>query len=405
MKRSDLITPEGTKDLLYEECLNRRNVEAKLKNVFEAMGYSEVVTPGIEFFDVFSKKAGYIPQENLYKLTDTKGRLIVLRPDSTIPIARMVATRLKDKALPLRLFYNQTIYLNNPLLKGKSDEEVQIGIELIGSNSKKADLEVLSLAIQSLANYDKKNFRIEIGHIGFFTELLSKLDVSDDIGEEIRRLIELKNYPALNDLLDSIGDTKVTNALKQLPRLFGSVEVFDKAADLFMDDKIEEILNNLKDLYIKLENLGYNGRITVDLGIVNKVNYYTGVVFRGYLEGFGEAVLSGGRYDNLIKEFGLDIPAVGFAINVDAISKIIRKSGRMPEVKTPDVIVFGDEGYEILALNFSKELSEKYDVVINATEDSLEDTKKYAKLMGIKKICVVSDKISYLDLKDGDFNE
>ena len=405
MKRSDLITPEGTKDLLYEECLNRRNVEAKLKNVFEAMGYSEVVTPGIEFFDVFSKKAGYIPQENLYKLTDTKGRLIVLRPDSTIPIARMVATRLKDKALPLRLFYNQTIYLNNPLLKGKSDEEVQIGIELIGSNSKKADLEVLSLAIQSLANYDKKNFRIEIGHIGFFTELLSKLDVSDDIGEEIRRLIELKNYPALNDLLDSIGDTKVTNALKQLPRLFGSVEVFDKAADLFMDDKIEEILNNLKDLYIKLENLGYNGRITVDLGIVNKVNYYTGVVFRGYLEGFGEAVLSGGRYDNLIKEFGLDIPAVGFAINVDAISKIIRKSGRMPEVKTPDVIVFGDEGYEILALNFSKELSEKYDIVINATEDSLEDTKKYAKLMGIKKICVVSDKISYLDLKDGDFNE
>lgn len=405
MKRSDLITPEGTRDLIYEECLARRRVETKLKSMFESMGYSEVVTPGIEFYDVFSKKSSLISQEHLYKLTDTKGRLIVLRPDSTIPIARLCATRLKDNVMPLRLFYNQTIYLNNPLLKGKSDEEVQTGIELIGSDSKKADLEVLSLAISSLAAYDRNNFRIEIGDIGFFTELLSKLDVSDETGEEIRSLIEQKNYPALNDLLDSIGDNKVTYALKQLPRLFGSVEVFDVAAKLFMDDKISMILSNLKDVYMKLEQLGFNGRISVDLGIVSRVNYYTGIVFRGYLQGFGEAVLSGGRYNNLIKEFGENIPAIGFGINVDAISKVLRKSGRMPSAKTADIIVYGEKGYEIKAIRFSKELIENYGIIINSTEDTLENTIKYAKKVGINKICVVNDKISYIDAWDGEANE
>ena len=220
MKRFDLITPEGTKDLLFEECLARRDVEKNLRNIFKGMGYSEVVTPGIEFFDVFHKNSSYIPQEKLYKLSDTKGRLVALRPDSTIPIARMVATRLKEHTLPLRLFYNQT-------LSGRSDEVVQAGKELIGSNSKRADLEVLSIAIHALSTYDSKNFRFEIGDIGFFMELVSQLDVDDSVIEEIRRLIEVKNYPALNDLLDSIGDNKITRALKQLPSLlvgFGGFE-------------------------------------------------------------------------------------------------------------------------------------------------------------------------------------
>ncbi|MBQ7071682.1 MAG: ATP phosphoribosyltransferase regulatory subunit, partial [Ruminococcus sp.] len=159
MKRYDLITPEGTRDLLFEECKARREVENKLTGLFSGLGYSEVVTPGIEFYDVFSGSSRNFMQENLYKMTDSKGRLIVMRPDSTIPIARLVATRLKDAQLPLRLFYSQSVYQNNALLKGKTDENVMAGIELIGGrNSKRADYEVLCTAVTALSEFDRENF-------------------------------------------------------------------------------------------------------------------------------------------------------------------------------------------------------------------------------------------------------
>lgn len=405
MNRFDLITPEGTKDLLFDECQARREVENNLRNIFIGMGYSEVMTPGIEFFDVFNKISSYIPQESIYKLTDAKSRLIAIRPDSTIPIARMVATRLKDYALPLRLFYNQSIYSINPALSGRSDEEVQAGIELIGSSSKKADLEVLSLAIQALSSYDSKNFRIEIGDIGFFTELVSRLNVDSSVEEDIRRLIEVKNYPALNDFLDSIGENQITKALKQLPRLFGGVEVFEKASTLFSDEKIELILSDLKDLYNKLEMLGFNGKIAVDLGIVNRTNYYTGIVFRGYLQGYGETVLSGGRYDKLISEFGYDVPAIGFGINVDAVSSIIRKNNKSSNSPKTDIIVFGDKGYEMKALTVAQKLYNEGRKVENAVFETIEEVKEYVKLYLIKEICIVSENIEFINLQGGANNE
>ena len=177
MRRYDLITPEGTRDLLFEECLARRMVENKLTALFSSFGYSEVVTPGMEFYDVFLGTSRTFRQESLYKLTDTKNRLITLRPDNTIPIARLAATRLKEEALPLRLYYDQCVFENNALLKGRSDEIVQAGIELIGGeNTKRADYEVLCTAVEALACFNK-DFRLEIGHIGYFKELIKQLNI------------------------------------------------------------------------------------------------------------------------------------------------------------------------------------------------------------------------------------
>ena len=132
MRNYDLITPEGTKDMLFGECIIRRNIEQTLLRIFKSRGYSEMITPGLEFFDVFNLNSPYFPQENLYKLTDSKGRLLVMRPDSTMPIARVAATRLRDAMLPLKLCYNQTVYRTEPALKGRRDEIVQTGIEIIG---------------------------------------------------------------------------------------------------------------------------------------------------------------------------------------------------------------------------------------------------------------------------------
>ena len=114
LKRNDLLTPEGTRDLLFEECAAKRTIQERFTGIFESYGYSEVITPGLEFYDLFNGKVRYYPPETMYKLVDCKNRLMVLRPDNTMPIARLAATRLKEEPLPLKLFYNQSIFMVNP---------------------------------------------------------------------------------------------------------------------------------------------------------------------------------------------------------------------------------------------------------------------------------------------------
>ena len=389
MRNYDLITPEGTKDLLFGECIVRRNIENKLMGLFKSRGYSEMITPGLEFFDVFNLNSPYFPQENLYKLTDAKGRLLVMRPDSTMPIARVVATRLKDAVLPLKLCYDQTVYRTEPALKGRSDEIVQAGIELIGSELKIADLEVISTAVDSLKAMEMP-FSLEIGHIGIFRELVSKLDVSDHFKEKIRRRIETKNFPALNDLLDSLGSSPVIDALKKLPALFGGEEVFEKAEELMSDENITRQLEELRDIYRDAcEICGSDGEITVDLGLVNKTDYYTGLIIKGYLQGHGEEVISGGRYDKLISEFGYDVPAVGFAVNVNGIAKVIEKSGELPKIPAADVIVYAEKGCEAEAFKEAGKLRAQGLIVENALFDDLTSVREYAMERRIAKVVVI----------------
>lgn len=392
MKNYDLITPEGTKDLLFEECIIRRNTEASLHKIFRSRGYSEMITPGLEFYDVFNLNSRYFPQENLYKLTDSKGRLLVLRPDSTMPIARVVATRLKDATLPLKLYYNQTVYRTEPALKGRSDEIAQAGIELIGSELKIADLEVISTAVSSLKAFGMK-FSLELGHIGIFKELVKKLDVSNSVKEKIRKLIETKNFPALNDLLDSLGSSSVTNALKKLPGLFGGIEVFEKAKKLMPDERIKDILDELREIYCDASEIcGDDGEITVDLGLVNKTDYYTGIIIKGYLQGYGSEVISGGRYDKLISEFDYDIPAVGFAIDIDAVAKVIAKNGAPAAIPLTDVIVYAEPGYEVEAIKAAQELRDSGLTVENALFEDIEVVREYAKEKKISKIVIIDGK-------------
>ncbi|WP_028505595.1 ATP phosphoribosyltransferase regulatory subunit [Ruminococcus sp. FC2018] len=399
MKKNDLITPEGTRDLLFDECIARREAEQKLNILFTRTGYSEVVTPGIEFYDLFTSSTRHFSQENMYKLVDSKGRIIVMRPDSTIPIARLAASRLKDTDFPLRLFYNQSVYENNALLKGRSDEVVQAGIELLGGeNKKRADYEALSIAVEALSGFDSDNFRLEIGHIGYFKTLMDKLDVDSDVKEDIRTLISTKNYPVLNDLLDAIGDTKVVKALKQLPRLFGGVDVLDKAAALYTDDKISEILDNLREVFNRLSSLGYEGKISLDLGIVSHIDYYTGIVFRGYLSTIGEAVLKGGRYDNLVGEFGRECNAVGFGVNVDSAAKHMMICGKSKKAETSQVLVFGKAGHEVDAMRYVLDLLKKGIQAENSLFDSSEESEDYARRKGIKKLAVIGDEITVISL-------
>lgn len=390
MKNYDLITPEGTKDYLFDESIVIRNVENTLVELFKNCGYSEIITPGLEFYDVFNLNSRYFPQENLYKLTDSKGRLIVVRPDITIPIARVVATRLRDAMLPLKLFYNQTVYRTEPALKGRSDEIVQTGIELIGSQLKMADIEVISTAVTALKSFGME-FSLEIGNIGIFKQLVNKLEVTDIVKEKIRCLIETKNFPALNDLLDSLGNNNIIYALKKLPALFGGEEVFEKAEEIMPDENIKKILVELREIYHDVSKLcGKDGSITVDLGLVNETDYYTGLIIKGYLQGYGDEVLSGGRYDKLISEFGYDVPAIGFAVNVNAVAKLIEKNGIIPAMPRIDAIVYAEEGFEVNAVKEAQNLREQGLTVETALFDDLETVRNYAIERKIPRVIVIN---------------
>ncbi len=388
MNRFDLITPEGTRDSLFAECTLRRQLENRLHGLFTARGYSEIITPTLEFYDVFNRQAQPFPQERMYKLTDAKGRLLVLRPDNTVPIARVCATRLRDAALPLRLYYNQSIHVSSLALKGRDDEVTQSGIELIGASSRMADLEVIAAAVEVLSSCGSE-YTLELGNAGIFRELTAQLDASDDIKDTIRGCIEAKNYPALNDLLDTLGENETTKALRMLPRLFGGEEVFAKAAAICTGERFAAILEELHSLWQSVTQFAGKEHVTVDLGMIHRTDYYTGMILRGYLSGYGEEVLSGGRYDKLIAEFGYDVPATGFAVNIDAVVKVLSKQREdVPAARQPlsNVLIWAAKGCEADAIEAAKSLRAKGLVVEHSLSETLEDAKKYALEHGIDSV-------------------
>ncbi len=385
LKRFHTLTPEGTRDYLFGDCKKRRTLERIVTDVFASRGYHEVITPGIEFFDVFS--SGHFLPERMYKLQDGAGRLLVLRPDSTLPIARMVATRLKEQPVPLRLYYNQTLYKMCPSLAGKNDEERQAGIELIGADSVKSDLEVLFTAIETLKACGVERYRIELGHSAIFRLLSSLLLLDEDKTETLRQLIETKNYSSVSDVLEDVEDCPCKRALTELPRLFGGEEVIAKAQLVTGHIGINDMLTKLYSLYEGLRGV-CGDRVMLDLGMINRNDYYTGVIFRVYVEGDGGTLLIGGRYDKLLEEFGSPAPAIGFSVNIDTLTRVVTdRAAPAP----PDVLLFCTPEQMGEAVRRQNELIADGKICELSVFDTYDETLSYAKNRGIKTVMCIGE--------------
>lgn len=406
MKGYDLITPEGTRDLLFEECAVRKREEDKLRYLFITNGYSEVITPALEFYDVFNMKARSFRQESMYKLIDGKGRLMVMRPDSTMPIARIVATRLKGSKKPLKLFYSQNIYRCNPKLSGRDDEILQTGIEIIGGDEKRADLEALSLAARVLCECGSTDTRLELGDNTFYKYLLYALSLEED-EETVRAFIESKNTPELKNWIAEKTETitdgnkkKYAELLLALPRLFGGEEVFETAEKLFCNTELADRLAELKETYNALCRLYDKDSITVDLGLVNKAEYYTGIIFRGYIEEYGQAVISGGRYDTLIGSFGAEeCGAIGFAANVNAIASAAIKREEQSHVRSADVLVFAKDGYLTEGIRHCTELTQAGVITQFCTCSDEGGAREFAKENSIPKLIVIGENTEIIEIE------
>jgi len=321
----------------------------------------------------------------------------VLCPDGTIPIARLSATRLLHMEMPLRLYYSHNVYRMANGLRGRSSEIYQCGVELIGSGSMRSDLEIMEMAAASLESISNgAGYRLELCHIGYFKALMDSLGADEETREEIRRNIEQKNFASLNDLLEQFPNNAAAAALKYLPRLFGGEEVFEQAYALFEDASARESLDYLRNIYNSLQQLGLGDKVIIDLGLVNQAEYYTGIIFRGYFNEVGEPVLSGGRYDNLLSDFGADFPAVGFAVNVDLASSIVEKHPPL----TADVLVMASEdSYLVKAIQYRKQLIAKGQIVENCVLDDRAEAIRYAARCGIAQVHVIGKTTEIIDVE------
>lgn len=321
MNRYQISTPEGTRDLLFKPARRLRAVEQRIRQSLEDRGYSEVITPAIEYYDVFAQANPAVGQENMLKIVDRAGRICVARPDNTTPIARIAATRLEGADLPVRLYYSQKVFRSIAEGHGHKSEFLQVGAELIGSDGLEADLDILTAAFSALEQAEAGSFRIELGHAEIYKALIEALGVDEQTAEDIRRLIENKSFAALGDALAPYQGSAAYQALCAMPQLFGGVEVLDQVEHMTGNMRVLAAVAYLRRVYTALEQAGFGESVIIDLGLVHEMDYYTGIMFRGYLGGAGAAILAGGRYNALCAKFGRDLPAAGFGIDVERIAE------------------------------------------------------------------------------------
>ena len=323
--------PEGTRDVLPLEAAGRKRLTERFLRVMDKWGYREVMTPAFEYLDVLEAGSEGNSLEKMYKFFDHNGNILALRSDITTPVARMVATRMKDYQKPLRLSYTGHVFRYDELQVGKQRQFEQTGLELVGVNSPEADAEVIAIAIEALQNAGLKDFQISLGQVEFFRGVLGNADLSEEVKEEMIRAVDRKDFFTLGEILDKTGITAAEKELlTSVPQLYGKKEVLTAAQLKANNDHSKKALANIRSVYEILEDYGLSDYIFLDLGLVRGIDYYTGMVFKVYTQGIGFSLGGGGRYDNLAAEFGPSCPAVGFAFSVGRILYALEKKVREP---------------------------------------------------------------------------
>ena len=339
--------PAGVQDVLPRECSILTELKLKLERKFSLAGFSPVLSAGLEYYETFSGKENAVPEERMFKMTDTDGKLLVLRPDTTLSIARIAATKLNSDRARLSYFADKYDLENGG---GLSSREIyQAGVECLGEEGAFSDAQCIAFAIECLKEAGLRDFIIDIGHVGYFKGLLEESGLSPFEAEDVRACINRKDTMNAERLLKKAGVSgDALNNILALPALFGGREVFSVAEALTHNSCARKAVDDLKNIDRLLTEMGYEGYISYDLGMIKPLSYYSGILFSGLVKDLGAPVLSGGRYDNLADAFGKHMPAVGFAMGLKRILVALERQGSLPEEKKPLVIV-AEEGQEARA--------------------------------------------------------
>ena len=377
--------------MLPRQCANKMKTEATISDVFESFGYQVAETPVMQFYDAFNTPSGKIPQETMFKFFDAEGRILVLRPDITTCLARMVACKMDDGVYPKRLYYCGKVFRYLDSNTAGEREFCQAGIELFGAKGSLADAEVICCAIQSLLASGLERFQIEIGQVAFYKAIVAQAGLSDEDAEILRSYIDKKDTLAITEFLHSRKvEAKLSALLEKLPTLFGGAEILDTLDISFLNDQAKEAIGNVKEVYGILCDYGYESHVSIDLSLLQGMNRYTGIIFKGITHGIGYSICAGGRYDGLTGEFGASLPAVGMAISTDRLLTVLSRQNCLEPVYGSDFLV--SCASPALCHHILSALRENGYVAEQALSGaSREELYEYARKSGIQGVLVVTD--------------
>jgi ATP phosphoribosyltransferase regulatory subunit len=340
--------PPGVQYIFDAEVRVRRWIEAEIMSVFAGWSYAEIILPIFDYADLFALGMGKEQAEMTYRFTGRDGKLLALRPEMTSLVARTVATRFRGNPRPIRLSYTGEVFRWDEPRGGRQYEFHQIGLEHIGSERLEADTEAVVIAIEALRRLGLDGFTITLSHVDFFNGIAERLELDEDERRTVREMIDRKETEHLGDFMTTHADAEGRTAVCRLTTLSGKRNILDEARALVGNEKSRAALDDLDRVCEITQGLGIDGYVDIDLGDVGDLDYYTGLTFKIYAPGLGTALGRGGRYDQLLSQFGYPEPAVGFSLCLDWLaqllaSKVVRaaagKSGEVVRLQTDGDVV------------------------------------------------------------------
>ncbi len=344
MKNQLLHTPEGVRDIYYQECERKLCIQNRLHQLCHSFGYRDIQTPTFEFFDIFNKERGSVISKEMFKFIDREGNTLVLRPDITPSIARCAAKYYMEEDMPLRFCYVGNTFINNSSYQGRLKETTQLGCELIGDNAPGADAEMIAMIIRCMLAAGLTEFQVEIGEVEFFKGLMEEAGIGEELEAGLRDLMEKKNFIGVEELLSEAGiGEEMKQKILNLSELFGSTEKLEEARKLATNNRSLQAIERLEQIYEILKAYQLEDYISFELGMLGRYKYYTGVTVKAYTYGTGELIVTGGRYDSLLKQFGKQAASIGFAINVDQLLIALSRQKLLPKAENVGIVVLCEQ--------------------------------------------------------------
>ncbi|HLR60537.1 MAG TPA: ATP phosphoribosyltransferase regulatory subunit [Pseudogracilibacillus sp.] len=368
----------------------------KLKKRFSSYGYDEIKTDAFERYDLYAQLNGTINKQEMIKTIDNNGQVLVLRPDVTIPITKQLASINTHLNNDLRYFYVADVFRQNDE-QAEDGKSTQAGVEYFGNSSSEADAEIIALAIHSFEDLSIKNFKIELGHAGFFQAIADELKLTSADTTELKKLIQAKNVTGISPFLEKLNvDANLKSIIEEIPFLYGdSKEVIERAKTLPLSDTMKMKLNNLTEIMTHLKAYGKEDHIVIDLGLINHMDYYSDMIFQGFTGNVSKPVLMGGRYDHLADHFLARIPASGFAFNTNKLLQSV-PTKCLKQRSFVDSIIFYEPNQQANSFKLANELRDNDLRVlaypISQLETVSERTKSVIKLSRNTRTIKINDK-------------
>lgn len=317
--------PGGLRYYFGREARLRRSIEDIAMSVLDGWSYEEISTPTVDYYSLFDRAMGHSESNHAFRFTDVDGRLLALRPEVTSSVARAAATLFAASERPLRLCYTASVFRQQPRTHAEWRRELtQIGCELTGMHTTAADMELLIIASEILERLGLgEDYLITLNNIDIFNGVAASLGLDAASRDEMRRSVDARDGDELERFLAPHASATDRRAFAELTQLSGKRETLDKARGVIRNARSIAGLEHLESLWRIIESLDLADHCEIDLGDVSRLDYYTGLTFKIYVEGAGVRMGSGGRYDGLSANFGKAEPAIGFVLDLEALTDVL----------------------------------------------------------------------------------